>query len=63
MCGIVIGIVLARLVAAYAGWPTVITFWSLVLSTGVSIAVGLVSGIYPATRAAELDPIEALRYE
>jgi len=63
VCGIVIGIVLARLVAAYAGWPTVITFWSLILSTGVSVAVGLVSGIYPAARAAELDPIEALRYE
>ncbi len=63
MAGIVIGIMLARMVAAYAGWPTVITFWSLVLSTGVSIAVGLASGIYPATRAAELDPIEALRYE
>ena len=61
--GIVIGIVLARIVAAYAGWPTVITFWSLLLSTGVSIGVGLVSGIYPATRAAELDPVEALRYE
>jgi putative ABC transport system permease protein len=63
MCGIVIGIVLARLVAAYAGWPTVITIWSLLLSTGVSITVGLVSGIYPAARAAELNPIEALRYE
>jgi putative ABC transport system permease protein len=63
LCGIIIGIVLARLVAAYAGWPTVITIWSLLLSTGVSVAVGLVSGIYPATRAAELDPIEALRYE
>ncbi len=63
MSGIIIGIVLARLVAAYAGWPTVITFWSLILSTGVSITVGLISGIYPAARAAELDPIEALRYE
>ena len=61
--GIIIGIVLARLVAAYAGWPTVITAWSLILSTGVSMTVGLVSGIYPANRAAELDPIEALRYE
>ena len=61
--GIVIGIVLARVVAAYAGWPTVITFWSLVLSTGVSMGVGLVSGIYPAARAAELNPVEALRYE
>ncbi len=63
IAGIIIGIVLARLVAAYAGWPTVITIWSLLLSTGVSISVGLVSGIYPATRASELNPIEALRYE
>ncbi len=63
MAGIIIGIVLARIVAAYAGWPTVITIWSLVLSTGVSISVGLISGIYPAARAAELNPVEALRYE
>ncbi len=63
VAGILIGIFLARIVAAYAGWPTVVTFWSLLLSTGVSVSVGLVSGIYPATRAAELDPIEALRYE
>ncbi len=63
IAGIIIGIVLARVVAAYAGWPTVITIWSLILSTGVSVSVGLVSGIYPATRAAELNPVEALRYE
>jgi putative ABC transport system permease protein len=61
--GIVIGVVLARLVAAYAGWPTVITFSSLIISTGVSMTVGLVSGIYPARRAAALNPVEALRYE
>jgi putative ABC transport system permease protein len=63
VAGIIIGIVLARIVAAYAGWPTVITVSSLLLSTGVSISVGLISGIYPATRAAELNPVEALRYE
>ena len=63
IAGIIIGIVLARVVGAYAGWPTVITTWSLLLSTGVSVSVGLVSGIYPATRAAELNPVEALRYE
>src|SRR5688572_25699628 len=38
MSGIIIGIVLARLVAAYAGWPTVITFWSLLLSTEIGRA-------------------------
>ncbi|HEY8132621.1 MAG TPA: ABC transporter permease [Thermoanaerobaculia bacterium] len=63
LSGIIIGIGLAKIVAAYAGWPTVITFGSLFLSTAVSVTVGLVSGIYPATRAAELNPIEALRYE
>ena len=63
LSGIIIGIALAKMVAAYAGWPTVITFGSLFLSTAVSVTVGLVSGIYPAARAAELNPIEALRYE
>ncbi|HVR42853.1 MAG TPA: ABC transporter permease [Thermoanaerobaculia bacterium] len=61
--GVAIGVFLARIVAAMADWPTVVTLWSLLLSTGVSISVGLVSGIYPAARAAALDPIEALRYE
>jgi putative ABC transport system permease protein len=61
--GIALGVAIARIVSAYAGWPTVVTMGSVLLSTGVSVAVGLVSGIYPATRAANLNPIEALRYE
>jgi putative ABC transport system permease protein len=63
LAGVVLGIGIAKIVAAYAGWPTVVTLASIVLSTGVSLAVGLASGIYPAVRAADLDPIEALRYE
>ena len=63
LSGVVMGVAIARVVAAYAGWPTVVTAASILLSTTVSVAVGLVSGIYPAIRAAELDPIDALRWE
>jgi putative ABC transport system permease protein len=63
LLGVAMGLGISRGVAAYADWPTVVTTWSIALSLGVSIAVGVASGLYPAMRAARLDPIEALHAE
>ena len=63
LLGVALGLAIAKGVAAYANWPTVVTTWSLALSLGVSIVVGVASGLYPAMRAARLDPIEALHAE
>ena len=61
--GIGLGVILPKLIEHYSGFRTIVPMYSIVLSVGISVFVGVVFGLYPAVRAARLDPIEALRHE
>jgi len=61
--GVIGGIGLGLLVNMLLGFPPTISFFWIFTGFTVAVTVGLISGIYPAVKAAWLDPIEALRYE
>jgi putative ABC transport system permease protein len=63
LIGVGCGFGLSRMVATMAGWSTIVTLNSILLAFLVSVSVGLIFGIYPAAKAARLDPVDALRYE
>jgi putative ABC transport system permease protein len=61
--GILLGFLAAYLITKFGSTTTVITTSSVFLAFGVSAAIGIIFGYYPARRAAKLNPIDALRYE
>ena len=63
LLGIVLGLFIPFLVTQFGHMPTIITGSSLALAFGISAAVGITFGLYPAYRAANMDPIESLRHE
>ena len=63
LAGLVVGVAIPLLITFFTQMPTVIQPYSMVLAFGISVGIGIVFGLYPALRAASLDPIEALRHE
>ena len=61
--GVALGLTIAAIVRAVSPLPTTTPLWSIMVGLLVSISIGLFFGIYPAYKAARLDPVEALRYE
>ncbi len=61
--GVIVGVILGMIVNLLLKYPLSVSFFWIILGFVVAVSVGLVSGVYPAVKAAKLDPIEALRYE
>ena len=63
LIGVLLGLAIAAVVRAISPLSTATPLWAILLGLGVSMGIGLFFGIYPAYKAARLDPVEALRYE
>jgi putative ABC transport system permease protein len=63
LIGVLIGVGAAQLVGVFANFKAIVSVGSIILAFGVSLSIGVFFGIYPAQKAAALDPIDALRYE
>ena len=63
LLGLVVGEIMSLLTNKYSPLPAYVPVWAIVVGIGISAGVGIVFGLWPAWKAARLDPIESLRYE
>lgn len=63
LAGIAVGRGASMLIASVLGWPVEVSIQAILISAGVSAAIGVIFGFYPAWRASRLNPIDALRHE
>jgi putative ABC transport system permease protein len=63
LAGLAVGEIASLLMNKYSPLPAFVPFWAILVGIGISAGIGIIFGLWPAWKAARLDPIEALRYE
>jgi putative ABC transport system permease protein len=63
LLGVLLGLGTAHAFDAWLGWPVAVPMTAVLVAFGVSIAIGIAFGFYPAAKASRIDPIDALRFE
>jgi len=61
--GVALGAALAKIISALTPLPAAVALWSVIVAVLVGAGVGIIAGVYPASRASRLDPVVALRSE